>query len=290
MLTIFTPTYNRKELLTVAYKKLCVQTDKRFIWMIVDDGSTDGTAQIVEDWKRENILQISYYYKENGGKMRAYNYGVTKCTTDLFICVDSDDYMQEDAVETIYITWENAKKESYFSSLAGIVAYYKCINDTNIQDSNIFPNVRYSTLRNLYKLGYSGETALVFRTDILKQYLFPEIFGETFIPESVIYDQIDNQYQLLVLPRVLTTGSYQDDGLTNSIKALRRDNPRGWLLHYQIKINITPCSVLRYKYIAHAICFSWQIHESIFHQVPAAKLEILLCIPGSIILRLMRKL
>lgn len=290
MLTIFTPTYNRKELLTVAYKKLCAQTEKRFIWMIVDDGSTDETAQIVEDWKRESILQILYYYKKNGGKMRAYNYGVTKCTTELFICVDSDDYMQEDAVETIYKTWENAKKESIFPSLAGIVAYYKCINDTKFHASRIFPNVRYSTLRNLYKLGYSGETALVFRSDILKQHLFPEISGETFIPESVIYDQIDNLYQLLVLPHVLTTGSYQDNGLTNSIKALRRNNPRGWLLHYQIKISSTPCSVLRYKYIAHAICFSWQIKESIFRQIPAAKIEILFCIPGAVILKLMRKL
>lgn len=289
MLTIFTPTYNRKSLLAIAYKKLCQQTKKDFIWMIVDDGSTDGTSQLVDEWIQDGMLQISYYYKENGGKMRAHNYGVSLCSTELFICVDSDDYMKEDAVETILTIWEKEKRNPNFSSLAGIAAY-RGINDEETYGNHIFPPDRYSTLRGLYTHGYVGETALIFRTDILKQFLFPEIPGEKFIPESVVYDLIDNHYQLLVFPKILTVGVYQKNGLTNTIKDLRANNPRGWLLHYQIKIRLTPCSLIRYKYIAHAICFSWKINESIFHQIPAAKAEILLCMPGAIILRLMGKL
>ena len=65
-LTIFTPTYNRGDILGNAYKSLKKQTNQDFIWLIVDDGSTDKTEDIVEKWIEENTIEIRYIKKENG--------------------------------------------------------------------------------------------------------------------------------------------------------------------------------------------------------------------------------
>ena len=98
-LTVFTPTYNRRELLTRAYKSLTKQTIKDFEWLIVDDGSTDHTDDEVKKWIDDGIIHIRYHYRENGGKMRAHNTGVGLADTELFLCLDSDDYLVENAVE-----------------------------------------------------------------------------------------------------------------------------------------------------------------------------------------------
>lgn len=93
MLTIFTPTFNRAELLKRVYDSLLRQREKNFSWLIVDDGSTDNTKEVVEEWLREGRINIQYEYQENGGKMRAHNQGVNLCNTELFLCLDSDDFL-----------------------------------------------------------------------------------------------------------------------------------------------------------------------------------------------------
>ena len=99
--TIFTPTYNREGLLISLYESLKKQTFKDFEWLIVDDGSVDNTNETVQQFIKENILNISYYYKENGGKQRAYNYALDNAKGELFICLDSDDEYVSNALEII---------------------------------------------------------------------------------------------------------------------------------------------------------------------------------------------
>ena len=110
MLTIFTPTFNRAELLKRVYDSLLRQREKNFSWLIVDDGSTDNTKEVVEEWLREGRINIQYEYQENGGKMRAHNQGVNLCNTELFLCLDSDDFLTEDAVEIILSCYEKKIK------------------------------------------------------------------------------------------------------------------------------------------------------------------------------------
>ena len=88
MLTVFTPTYNRAYILGELYESLLRQTDKRFMWLIVDDGSGDNTKELINGWKNDNKIAISYFYQKNGGKSLAHNLGVEKCSTELFTCVD----------------------------------------------------------------------------------------------------------------------------------------------------------------------------------------------------------
>src|SRR5665647_1656547 len=105
-LTIFTPSYNRGYILGQLYHSLLEQTCMDFEWVIVDDGSTDNTKDLVQAWTNEGKLTIRYIYQKNGGKMRAHNTGVLYATTELFLCVDSDDYLVETAVEEILLCWE----------------------------------------------------------------------------------------------------------------------------------------------------------------------------------------
>lgn len=104
LLTIFTPTYDRAYILPELYHSLCKEPSDSFIWLIVDDGSTDNTQTLVENWQRENKIEIVYFKQENGGKMRAHNKGVELCSTPLFFCIDSDDQIATGAVEKILET------------------------------------------------------------------------------------------------------------------------------------------------------------------------------------------
>lgn len=286
MLTIFTPTYNRAYILPKAYKALCNQTNKNFVWLIVDDGSTDNTEQLIQSWIQEKIITVQYHRQKNGGKMRAHNLGIDLCQTELFVCVDSDDYLVDDAVESILGTWNTLQHKE---QLAGIIAY-KGKSSSDILFGKPFPDLNPATLQQLYQNGFSGETTLIYKTYVLSQYHFPVFDGEKFIPEAVVYDQIDQHYPLYVLPKILTICEYHDDGLSHSVDLLRKNNPKGWLLYYQQRIKNSPCSILRYKYIAHAICFCWKLCLSPIKNLPAHKAEIIAALPAAFLLKIMGRL
>jgi glycosyltransferase involved in cell wall biosynthesis len=99
-LTIFTPAFNRAHTIGRTYESLCRQTCKDFLWLIVDDGSSDNTQELVEGWKRcNNGFEIEYIYQENQGMHGAHNTAYRNIHTELNTCIDSDDYMPDDAVE-----------------------------------------------------------------------------------------------------------------------------------------------------------------------------------------------
>ena len=103
--TVFTPTYNRAYTLPKLYNSLCRQTSVDFMWLVVDDGSTDNTEELIKGWQEENKVLIEYHKQSNGGKMRAHNLGVKLCNSELFFCVDSDDYISDVAIEHIIDYW-----------------------------------------------------------------------------------------------------------------------------------------------------------------------------------------
>ena len=111
LLTVCTPTYNRAHTLPRLYESLVRQTSQDFEWLVVDDGSTDNTRELVDGWVAEGRIRIRYVYKENGGKPSAHNLGVRLAAGELFFCVDSDDYLTDNAVELILSAWENADRK-----------------------------------------------------------------------------------------------------------------------------------------------------------------------------------
>ena len=103
-LTVFTPTYNRAYLLPKLYRSLCDQTNKDFIWLIIDDGSIDNTEEIISQWIFEDKIDIKYHYKDNGGMHTGHNLAYKVIETELNVCIDSDDFMPDNAVELILTT------------------------------------------------------------------------------------------------------------------------------------------------------------------------------------------
>jgi len=227
-LTVFTPTYNRAYCLPALYASLLSQTYLDFVWLVVDDGSTDKTKALIDSWIKDGHIEIRYFYQDNAGKMAAHNRGVKECGTELFLCLDSDDYLEKEAVYEIVSCWEKYRK----SSLAGIVAPRKIVNIKGDKiDKGRFNCIGgTATLRELYVNGFRGETALVFRTDVLRQYPFPVIEGEKFIFEIYVYNQIDACYKLKVLDKEIMICRYREDGYTHNMKLLMAKNPKGMVL------------------------------------------------------------
>lgn len=166
MLTICTPTYNREYLLHDLYKSLCNQTVNDFEWIIIDDGSTDDTEKTVNKWITvRNDFPIIYIKKENGGKHTAVNIGIEEAKGDYFIIVDSDDYLNEDAVEIIHREFEKLPEAKY----AGI-GFNRIFENGDIVGKT-FSGI-YVDASNLERSKYAieGDKAEVFFTKVIKKY------------------------------------------------------------------------------------------------------------------------
>ena len=263
-LTVFTPTYNRRELLTRAYESLKAQTVKDFEWLIVDDGSTDDTKETVEKWAREGVITIRYRYRENGGKMRAHNTGTALSECDLFVCLDSDDVFVPTAVEELLAAYDKAKEEeSGGRRIGGVVAHKGCTSE-KLLGSKDFPPIKTSTLFGLYLNGFEGETTLMYETALLRQFPFPEIEGEKYVPEDYIYDKIDEVCVLAVLPRVITVCEIVEGGYTKEAKALRKNNANAFYLFYEQRARITPSSLLKFKYLGRYVIYARRTRHRVF--------------------------
>lgn len=215
-LTIFTPAYNRADLLIRGYEALKRQTCKDFLWMIIDDGSTDNTKEIVEKWSLEcKDFRIEYYYKENGGLYTTYNYAIDKAVTELLVCIDSDDYMPDDAVENILNHWRKFGS----NDVAGIVGLDYYMNNQVIGDK--LPNQKTVNLIDLLVGKYNiinGDRTNVIRTDVYKKYSPLIGFkGEKDFNPHYIHLNISKDYNFLVLNENLRYVEYQEGGMTANI-------------------------------------------------------------------------
>lgn len=229
MLSVVTATYNRKHLLTRLYDSLIMQTCKNFEWIVVDDGSTDGTDELINELIIKSHIRIKYIKKSNGGKHKALNIGVEKCEGEIIFFVDSDDYLLNDAVEFIEQEWSKVKSNFKFAGISGIKVYQNgSIIGTN--SSNMYDDVNSFEYR--YKLKIQGDKAEVFRKDILLKYKFPEFPGEKFLPEAVVFNRIAyDGYLLRWTNKPLTVCEYREDGLTNSGCSLFANSWKGYSLY-----------------------------------------------------------
>lgn len=230
LLTIFTPTYNRAALLPRLYGSICRQTCADFEWLIVDDGSTDNTHEVINAIKSENNkFDIRYIYKENDGKHRAVNLGVKEARGELFLIVDSDDILPEKSIETIRKCYREIEHDSSFGGLCGLDADFngKIIGNSlpqNYIDSNSLE------IRSKWKI--RGDLKEIFRTAVLKEFSFPEIEGEKFCPEVLVWNRIARKYKLRFFNKVVYSVEYQQEGLTANIVKIRMNSPIASMMTY----------------------------------------------------------
>ena len=224
-LTVFTPVYNRAHTLPRTYESLCIQECKDFMWLIIDDGSTDGVESLIREWqKKDNGFEIQYIYKENGGMHTAHNVAYEHIVTELNTCIDSDDCMAEGAVQSIVEEWKKVKDKGY----AGLIGL-----DADLKGELIgkgFPkDLKETTLVGYYAAGGIGDKKLVYRTDVIKKYpLYPVFEGEKYVSLAYIYRLIDQDYKLAVLDKVLCNVEYQNDGSSATMWKEYVKNPKGF--------------------------------------------------------------
>lgn len=233
-LTIFTPSYNRAHTLVRTYESLCAQSCKDFIWLIVDDGSTDNTTILVKEWqKKDNGFEIQYIYKKNGGMHTAHNTAYENIHTELNVCIDSDDALAEGAVKKILKKWDRVKEKGY----AGIIGLDADLNTGKIIGKEFPQELVETTLSEYYAAGGSGDKKQVYRTEIIKKYPeYPVFEGEKYISLSYKYLLIDQDYKLAVLNDVLCNVEYQDDGSSNTMYRQYLKNPKGFAFWRTIRM------------------------------------------------------
>ena len=224
-LTIFTPAYNRAHTLPRTYDSLCRQSCKDFIWLIVDDGSQDNTAELVQQWQtRDNGFEIQYIYKENGGMHTAHNVAYAHIHTELNVCIDSDDLLADGAVEFILDFWRQNGSKKY----AGIVGLDADLSGKII--GTAFPaGLRETTLNGFYASGGKGDKKQVYRTDIMQSLPpYPVFAGERYVSLGYKYLLCDQHYPLLCVNRILCNVDYQSDGSSATMLYQYRRNPKGF--------------------------------------------------------------
>lgn len=231
LLTVFTPTYNRSHTLPEAYCSLKAQTSKNFLWLIVDDGSTDRTAALVSAWMQaEKAFSIRYLYRPNGGMHAAHNTAYAHIETELNLCLDSDDRLAKDAVEQIEKRWAQIKSKNY----AGLIGFDDDGNGKLI-GTGFPPGLTETTLSGYYAGGGKGDKKLVYRTDIIRKYPpYPEFPNEKYVALAAKYRLIDRDYKLAVLNRVLCHVTYLEDGSSHTMWKQYAKNPRGFLYWRQL--------------------------------------------------------
>lgn len=231
LITVFTPTYNRAHLLPRLYESLCKQIFKDFEWVIVDDGSVDDTKclSLSLPQREGTFFTIRYFYQENGGKHRAINRGVKKAKGELFFIADSDDILPPNALETVAGIYEEIKDDSSFAGVCGLDGTFegKIIGSGLPQDV-----IDETSIAVRFKLGVTGDMKEVFRTDVLKEFPFPEIEGERFCPEDLVWNRIASKYKLRNINQIIYLAEYQIDGISANIVKSRMNNPVASMILY----------------------------------------------------------
>lgn len=229
-ITVYTPTYNRKNTLERVYNSLKRQTIKKFIWLIIDDGSTDGTEEIVKKWiAEEKNFQIQYRYKENGGVHTARDLAYALCRTELIFSVDSDDWLMDDAIERILNYWELNNDGSY----AGIFA--RDIFEDGKDICPNFPKVFSATYQEFtYKYKCFSEKTTILKKDIINKIKKTPVFkDEKLVGEGYKWIQLPNDKKFLLLQEPIGYKEFQKDGYTADSKNVIFKNPKGFRENYK---------------------------------------------------------
>lgn len=229
-LTIDTPTYNRDKSLIKLYQSLMSQTYKDFVWFIVDDGSIDETQEIVETFK--DIDKV-YFFKPNGGKHTALNFIRKYITSQVFLVVDSDDYLDVNAVKIIKDNWIR------YSGSAIISHWYlpQDIISGDIVGKKFKKDVLKGNYKDVVTRSKMGDKRAVYDSSVFKTHYFPNFKGEKFLAESTFHLPVSYLGQSYFFNIPIYIGEYQKDGLTNQGKKLQLNNPKGALFNTVLFIN-----------------------------------------------------
>ncbi|MDG0791785.1 glycosyltransferase family 2 protein [Cohnella ginsengisoli] len=277
-LTVFTPTYNRAYCLHLVYESLVRQTSRDFEWLIIDDGSTDHTGELVLLWMSENRIPIRYHRQENQGMHGAHNSAYERIETKLNVCIDSDDYMPDDAVEKIVDFWMRHGSDEV-AGFAGL----DCYKNGSIVGTRFPEGLHASTLYDIYQRhGVTGDKKLVYRSELTKQYPYPIFEGEKYVGLAYKYHMLDRKYKLLLMNEVLCVVEYLPDGSSRNMLKQYRKNPKGFAFYRQ-QLMLLPFAsrAFKFKQAVHYVSSSLLSRNARwFRETPAKFLTLMALLPG----------
>ena len=222
-ITVFTPTYNRADLLPNLYASLLRQSSQAFQWLVIDDGSIDHTKEVVAAWIQEGRIDIRYVYKENGGLHTGYNKAIDCMDTELSICIDSDDYLTDDCIETVLRFWDENKSED----IAGLIGLD--ITPDGMVIAGNLPNKKVIDPILLLAAKENGDRKYVIRNDCYRQvYPMPVFEGEKNFNPHYLVLKLCRSYKFLLLNKPLCVVNYQPDGMSANIFNQYVNSPRSF--------------------------------------------------------------
>ena len=265
ILTVFTPAYNRAHTIGRTYESLCRQTCKDFEWLIIDDGSTDGTRDRIlslgekvqdtgaaYDWMGRRLeettsdhfvlnaggLRIEYVCKPNGGLYTGYNVAFQTIKTELCVCIDSDDYAPDDLVENVKSVWDNlsAEQRAGIGGIAGLD--YNVVGKQPI--GGYFPVDNQSAW--ISDLNHQGDSKYVFRTDLIKKYC-PQIGfkGERDYNPHYMQMQLFDKYPMWIVNKNFCWVEYQigADSMSQAIFKQYIRSPKSYARYRLMELSMT---------------------------------------------------
>ncbi len=256
--TIFIPTYNRAYTLDRALQSVSDQTFRDFEVLIIDDGSRDNTRQLVENWQGREIFTIRYYWQKNQGKHVAHNNAVKRALGFFFVLLDSDDMLHPRALERLKYHWESIpdSKKNHFAGVEGLCVY----SDSSVQVDRFPEDVMDADyLEKTKKYNIRSEKRNAIRTDVLRQFLYPQFDGERHMRDDLIWKRMARHFKFRYVNEVIQIMEHQTDGLTANIFAMRMRNPRGFRYYFLEEINDFSAltgSYLRFKYHSKFVRYS----------------------------------
>lgn len=282
--TVFTPTFNRAHTLPRVYESLKGQTFTDFEWLVVDDGSTDGTRELIERWLSEAPFRVRYFYQPNSGKHVADNLSVREALGRFHATLDSDDWYLPHALETFISVWETidpAEREQF----VGVVGL--CAAPSGAVIGTPFPadplDTNYSEAYSRHRV--VGDKAGMGRVDVVRRFPHPVIPNEKLTIESIAYQRIARDYRIRCVNKILKVNDYRPGGLSSRSRENFRQNPRTAKLFFRQQLdepsNIAPRArfyAQHTRYSLHAGALLESLRES------PSKLLWILTLPLSIFL------
>jgi glycosyltransferase involved in cell wall biosynthesis len=264
-ITVYTPTYNRAYCLGRLYESLLNQNTKCFEWLVIDDGSTDNTKQLIEKWLNENKINIKYHYQPNKGKQEAVNFAHSLIENEINLCLDSDDFLTDDALIIILEKWKIIRKMDNISGLVGLDVF----KDGSIVGTKFPEKVSFAKFSNFQKLKIKGDKKFVFKTSVINSYPnYPCISNEKFPAPGYLYRLIDKDYDLFLINEILCVVEYLNDGISKNKFKQYAQSPNSFAFYRLERMRLTDNFLERFVNAAHFVNSCIHAKKKIFSSNP----------------------
>ncbi len=287
-LTVFTPTFNRAYCLQRAYDSLCRQSCKDFEWLVIDDGSSDNTADLIRQWQAEGKVDIRYIYQDNQGMHGAHNTAFRNIEAELCLCLDSDDMLTDDCIEKVLSFW--AAHEADHERVAGVMAL-----DGHMDGSLLgspFPEGMTEAvdgwLREVKRM--QGDKKLIYRTEVAKSVPeYPVFTDEKYGSMAYKSLYINQKYKWLLMPEIIYLVEYQDDGSSRNMFWQYRRALKGWDVARRSSMMLSITRRRKFEECIHYVSNSIFLHKWNFLAESPLKFYTLLAIPFGVALNLLTR-